>query len=166
VLFLGSTIGKFERPAAVEFLREVRRMLRRGDSLLLGTDLEKPVKQLLAAYDDPLGITAAFYLNLRACINRELDADFDLTGFRHLARYNPNARSIEMHLRSTCAHNVTLRAAGVGITLREDETIWTESCHKYASEEAHQLALNAGFRCEAQWIDQKWPFAESLLIAS
>ena len=81
VLFLGSTIGNFERPAAVEFLREVRRILRTGDSLLLGTDLEKPVAQLLAAYDDPLGITAAFNLNLLARINRELDANFMLPRF-------------------------------------------------------------------------------------
>jgi L-histidine N-alpha-methyltransferase len=165
VLFLGSTIGNFERPAAVEFLREVRQILRSGDSLLLGTDLEKPVAQLLDAYDDPLGITAAFNLNLLARINRELDADFDLSRFCHLARYNPRARSIEMHLRSTCPQTVTLGAAGLTIAFDEDETIWTESCHKYAPGDVHRLALNAGFRCEAQWIDQDWPFAENLLIA-
>ena len=166
VLFLGSTIGNFERPAAVEFLREVRRILRMGDSLLLGTDLEKPVAQLLAAYDDPLGITAAFNLNLLARINRELDADFVLTQFRHLARYNPAARRIEMHLRSTRAQTVNLRAAGVTLTLQEDETIWTESCHKYAPEEVPRLAAAGGFHCEAQWLDHEWPFAESLLIAT
>jgi len=165
VLFLGSTIGNFERPAAVEFLREVRRTLRAGDSLLLGTDLEKPVSQLLAAYDDPLGITAAFNLNLLARINRELDADFELTRFRHLARYNPVARSIEMHLRSTCRQTVTLHAAGLRLALDKDETIWTESCHKYAAGEVSLLAAQAGFRCEAQWLDQEWPFTESLLMA-
>lgn len=166
VLFLGSTIGNFERPAAIEFLREVRRILRTGDSLLLGADLEKPVAHLLAAYDDPLGITAAFNLNLLARINRELDADFVLTQFRHVARYNPEARCIEMHLRSTRTQTVTLRAAGFTLTLREDETIWTESCHKYAPDEVPQLAAAAGFSCEAQWLDQEWPFAESLLIAA
>jgi dimethylhistidine N-methyltransferase len=166
VLFLGSTIGNFERPAAAEFLREVRRILRTGDSLLLGTDLEKPVAQLLAAYDDPLGITAAFNLNMLARINRELDADFNLSRFRHLARYNAAARRIEMHLRSTCAQAVNLRAAGLTLTLKEDETIWTESCHKYAPEDVPLLALTTGFRCEMQWFDQEWPFAESLLIAA
>jgi L-histidine N-alpha-methyltransferase len=165
VLFLGSTIGNFERPAAVEFLREVRRILRTGDSLLLGTDLEKPAAQLLAAYDDPLGITAAFNLNLLARINRELDADFMLPRFRHLARYNPAARSIEMHLRSTCPQTVTLRAVGLALTLHEGETIWTESCHKYAAGEVPELATKAGFHCEAQWVDQEWPFAESLMFA-
>jgi len=165
VLFLGSTIGNFERPAAVEFLREVRRILRTGDSLLLGADLEKPVAQLLAAYDDPLGITAAFNLNLLARINRELDADFMLPRFRHLARYNPVARSIEMHLRSICTQTVILRAVGLALTLHEGETIWTESCHKYAADEVPELATKAGFHCEAQWVDQEWPFAESLLFA-
>jgi L-histidine N-alpha-methyltransferase len=165
VLFLGSTIGNFERPAAVQFLREVRRILRTGDSLLLGTDLEKPLPQLLAAYDDSLGITAAFNLNLLVRINRELDADFVLPQFRHLARYNHGARSIEMYLRSTCRQTVTLRAAGLSITLDENETIWTESCHKYAPEEVPRLATAAGFTCETQWLDHEWPFAESLLIA-
>ena len=166
VLFLGSTIGNFERPAAVEFLGEVRRILRTGDSLLLGTDLEKPVAQLLAAYDDPLGITAAFNLNLLARINRELEADFVLPQFRHLARYNPAARSIEMHLRSLCTQTVTLRAAGITITLEKDETIWTESCHKYTASEVPLLATKAGFDCTTQWLDHEWPFAESLLIAA
>ena len=100
VLFLGSTIGNFDRPAAAKFLREVRHILQPGDSLLLGTDLEKPIPQLLAAYDDPLGVTAAFNLNLLARINRELDADFVLEQFEHVARFNPEARSVEMHLRS------------------------------------------------------------------
>src|SRR6202030_1452577 len=84
VLFLGSTIGNFDRPAAANFLREMRRILKPGDSLLLGTALEKPIPQLLAAYDDPLGVTAAFNLNLVARINRELDADFILEQFEHL----------------------------------------------------------------------------------
>src|ERR1700688_4426589 len=88
VLFLGSTIGNFDRDAAERFLGEVRRILYPGDSLLLCTALEKPLPQLLAAYDDPLGVTAAFNLNLLARINRELGGDFDLAAFRHEARYN------------------------------------------------------------------------------
>ena len=165
VLFLGSTIGNFERPAAAEFLRAVRNILRAGDSLLLGTDLEKPVAQLLAAYNDPLGITAAFNLNLLARINRELYANFDLSRFHHLARYNPAERSIEMHLRSACTQSVTLHEVELTVAFREGETIWTESCHKYTAVEVLRLALNSGFRCEMQWLDQDWPFAESLLIA-
>ena len=111
MLFLGSTIGNFDRPAGVKFLAEVRRILEPGDSLLLGTDLEKPSAQLLKAYDDEIGVTAAFNLNLLARINRELDADFDLSQFAHVARINPEARSVEMHLQSKRRQTVRIPAA-------------------------------------------------------
>jgi L-histidine Nalpha-methyltransferase len=165
VLFLGSTIGNFDRPAAARFLREMRCILQPGDSLLLGTDLEKPVPQLLAAYDDPLGVTAAFNLNLLARINRELDADFVLDEFEHVARFNPEARSVEMHLRSRRNQSVTISRAGLSVSFRGGETIWTESSHKYGQTEPLKIAKDAGFFCKAQWIDQEWPFAENLFVA-
>jgi L-histidine Nalpha-methyltransferase len=165
VLFLGSTIGNFDRPAGVKFLAEVRRILEPADSLLLGTDLEKPSAQVLAAYDDELGVTAAFNLNLLARVNRELDADFDLRQFSHMARINHEARSVEMHLRSRRRQTVSIPAADVRVEFLEGETIWTESSHKYSTEEIFQMARDAGFRCEAQWIDEEWPFAENLLTA-
>src|SRR5690242_15992360 len=165
VLFLGSTIGNFDRPAAAGFLRKMRRILRPGDSLLLGTDLEKPIPQLLAAYDDSLGVTAAFNLNLLARINRELDADFILERFEHDARFNPEARSVEMHLRSRRNQVVTIPRAGLTVSFGEGETIWTESSHKYCPEEMSRIAREAGFFCKAQWIDQEWPFAENLFVA-
>ena len=165
VLFLGSTIGNFDRPAGVKFLAEVRRILQPGDSLLLGTDLEKSNAQLLKAYDDELGVTAAFNLNLLARINRELDADFDLGQFVHTARINREARSVEMHLRSKRRQTVRIPAADLRVEFLEGETIWTESSHKYSADEVFQMARAAGFRCQAQWIDEQWPFAESLLIA-
>ncbi len=166
VLFLGSTIGNFERPAGVRFLREVRRILQPGDSLLLGTDLEKPLPQLLRAYDDPLGVTAAFNLNLLARINRELGGDFILEQFQHEARFNREARSVEMHLRSRRNQTVTIPGAGFSVKLLEDETIWTESSHKYCLTEVVEIGKQAGFRCQTQWTDNDWPFAESLLIAA
>lgn len=165
VLFLGSTIGNFDRLPGENFLKEVRRILEPGDGLLLGTDLEKPVHQLLLAYDDPLGVTAAFNLNLLARINRELNADFDLTQFEHLARYNHLERRIEMHLRSTTHQTVHIPGARLTVRFRKDETIWTESSHKFAPEEVALIARQTGFQCAAQWIDQEWPFAESLLLA-
>jgi L-histidine Nalpha-methyltransferase len=165
VLFLGSTIGNFDRPAGVKFLSEVRRILQPGDALLLGTDLEKPTAQLLGAYDDELGVTAAFNLNLLARINRELDADFDLKHFKHLAKINPTTRSVEMHLQSLRRQTVNLRAAELVVEFQEGETIWTESSHKYSLDEILQMAQATGFRCDAQWIDDQWPFAENLLIA-
>ncbi len=165
VLFLGSTIGNFDRPAGVDFLRQVRRILSRGDCLLLGTDFEKPTWQLLPAYDDALGVTAAFNLNLLARINRELEGNFVLTDFAHEARFNPNARSVEMHLRSTKSQEVKIRRAGVSVKFREGETIWTESSHKYSPLEVCEIAGKAGFRCDAQFVDDQWPFAENLLVA-
>src|SRR5229473_2413520 len=165
VLFLGSTIGNFDRMAGLKFLNQVRRILKPGDSMLLGTDLEKSHAQMIAAYDDELGVTAAFNLNLLARINRELDADFDLGQFVHTARINPEARSVEMHLRSKRQQTVRIPAADLRVEFLEGETIWTESSHKYSVEEAFQMACDAGFCCQAQWIDDQWPFAESLLIA-
>jgi len=165
VLFLGSTIGNFDRDAAERFLTEVRRILFPGDALLLGTDLEKPLPQLLAAYDDPLGVTAAFNLNYLARINRELGADFDLASFRHEARYNIPHQRVEMHLRSTRDQNVSIPRSRCTVSFLENETIWTESSHKYRAEDISAMALRNGFRCDSQWIDTEWPFAESLLIA-
>jgi L-histidine Nalpha-methyltransferase len=165
VLFLGSTIGNFDRDAGIEFLAAIRRILHPSDSLLLGADLEKPAYQLIAAYDDELGVTAAFNLNLLARINRELDADFDVGHFVHEARINEQARSVEMHLRSTQAQRVTIPFGDLVIEFEEGETIWTESSHKYSAEEIFDMAGYADFRCDAQWIDSEWPFAENLLIA-
>src|SRR6201987_5832846 len=113
VLFLGITIGNFDRAAGIRFLSEVRSILQPGDSLLLGTDLEKSSSQLLAAYDDELGVTAAFNLNLLGRVNRELGADFALPQFKHVARINSEERSIEMHLESKRKQIVTIPAAEV-----------------------------------------------------
>ena len=165
VLFLGSTIGNFDRDAGDEFLREMRAILQAGDALLLGTDLEKSVGLQLLAYDDPAGVTAAFNLNLLGRINRELGADFDLSCFRHEARWNSAERRIEMHLRSTCRQTVQIPAASLRVMLDEDETIWTESSHKYRADEISGMATRTGFRCDGQWIDSEWPFAQNLLIA-
>jgi L-histidine Nalpha-methyltransferase len=165
VLFLGSTIGNFDRPAGDQFLREVRAILREGDALLLATDLEKPVSQLLLAYDDPAGVTAAFNMNLLARINRDLGADFDLKQFRHLARYDESERRVEMHLVSKAWQRITIREAGFRFYLREGETIWTESSHKYNPDEVIQMGSRTGFRCVQQWCDAEWPFAQNLFFA-
>jgi L-histidine Nalpha-methyltransferase len=165
VLFLGSTIGNFDRDAGDTFLRSVREILCPGDALLLGTDLEKSVVDQLLAYDDGPGVTAAFNLNLLARINRELGADFDLSQFRHEARWNAVERRIEMHLRSLRRQTVEIPAASLRVMLDEEESIWTESSHKYRPEEAIEMAERTGFRCEGQWIDEEWPFAQNLLVA-
>jgi L-histidine Nalpha-methyltransferase len=165
VLFLGSTIGNFDRPAGDQFLGEVRSILREGDALLLATDLEKPVPALILAYDDPAGVTAAFNKNLLARINRELGGDFDLTRFEHVVRWDAAERRIEMHLRSTVWQHVTIRNTGFRFHLREGETIWTESSHKYDPKAVVQMGERSGYRCAGQWFDSQWPLAQNLFFA-
>lgn len=166
VLFLGSTIGNFDAGADTRFLREVRQTLRTGDCLLLGTDLIKPRHQLIDAYHDPCGVTAAFNLNLLGRINRELDADFDLRRFEHLARFNEATQSIEMHLRSRCEQTVRVGDCDLTVEFAAGETIWTESSRKYTLQDVAQLAIASGFAMRAQWVDEKWPFANSLFVAA
>lgn len=165
VLFLGSSIGNLDRRDAVRFLKEVRCALANGDALLLGTDLEKPTHQLLAAYDDNLGVTRAFNLNLLARINRELDADFKFDAFEHRARFNGSTRNIEMHLESGRRQTVAIRNAGLSVTFEEGETILTEISHKYSCDEVLGMSEEAGFQCAEQFVDREWPFAENLLVA-
>jgi len=165
VLFLGSTIGNFDRPAGDQFLREVRNKLQKGDALLLATDLEKPVPQLLRAYDDSAGVTAAFNKNLLARINRELDANFDLARFDHIVRWDEAERRIEMHLRSTAWQQVNIRRAGMRFSFRAGETVWTESSHKYVPQDVVQMGERTGYRCVRQWFDCEWAFAQNLFVA-
>lgn len=165
VLFLGSTIGNFDRGADEQFLQGVRAILQKDDALLLATDLRKPLEMLLKAYDDPAGVTAAFNKNLLARINRELGADFNLSRFEHTVRYDTNEHRIEMHLRSACWQRVTIRKANFSCSLQKGETIWTESSHKYTLAQAAQLGSRAGFECSEQWVDSEWPFAQTLFLA-
>jgi dimethylhistidine N-methyltransferase len=165
VLFLGSNIGNFDPPAADEFLREIRMALSPGDALLLGADLVKPEKEILLAYDDPLGITAAFNKNLLLRINTELLADFDLSAFGHQAVWNPRERRVEMHLLSRRRQIVRISRAGCVVPFEEGETIWTESSYKYTPEEVGQMAASAGFRSVEQWVEPDALFALTLFTA-
>jgi dimethylhistidine N-methyltransferase len=162
LLFLGSTIGNFERRCAVDFLERVALHLHSGDALLIGFDLVKDVEIMLEAYDDPTGVTAAFNLNLVGRINRELDGDFDQREFTHEARWNRRERRIEMHLRARSNQRVNIHAANFACDIEAGETIWTESSHKYMPQEIAEIAEATGFREEARWVDEEWPFAESL----
>ncbi|MGH9703784.1 MAG: L-histidine N(alpha)-methyltransferase, partial [Candidatus Acidiferrales bacterium] len=116
-------------------------------------------------YDDPIGVTAAFNMNLLARINRELDADFDLKRFQHQVRYNEEERRVEMHLLSTENQIVHVRRASCAFSFRKGETIWTENSQKFNRVELVDMACKTGFRCEAQWVDTQWPFSQNLLTA-
>jgi L-histidine N-alpha-methyltransferase len=165
ILFLGSTIGNFTPDESRAFLRAVRERVRPGDTLLLGADLVKDPARLVAAYQDSLGVTAAFNLNLLARINRELDADFDLDNFVHEARYNEPCSRIEMHLRSLTAHSVRIGTTGMDIAFRKGETIWTESSHKFRAESVRALGEDTGWQTVRQWLDNSWGFSETLFAA-
>ena len=162
LLFLGSTIGNFERETVPEFLENVRSFLKPGDLFLVGADLIKPEAMLVDAYDDSLGVTAAFNLNLLRRINTELGGNFDLRAFRHRAVWNAEHRRIEIHLLSSVEQVVFVEALQFAVSFHEGETIWTESCHKFTVDELQAFGCEAGFEIVATWIDQEWPFAESL----
>lgn len=164
VLFLGSTIGNFEPAEARAFLRAVRGFLAPGDGLLLGADLQQDRAALLAAYDDALGVTAAFDLNLLVRINRELDGGFDPRRFAHRARWDAGARRVEMHLEARGAQRVRVAGAGIEACFRDGETVWTESSHKYLPGEPAAIGEECGYQPAGAWLDDAWPFAETLLV--
>jgi L-histidine Nalpha-methyltransferase len=151
VLFLGSNIGNFDPPGADAFLRAIRAAEAPGDRLLLGADLVKPEVELLLAYDDPLGVTAAFNRNLLVRVNRELGADFDLDGFTHRARWNADASRVEMHLVSARQQRVRIPASGLDVLFESGESIWTESSYKYRPDEIARMLARAGFATVSQW---------------
>jgi dimethylhistidine N-methyltransferase len=165
LLFLGSTIGNFAEDEMLSFLRRVRGHLRAGDVFMMGTDLVKSSTQLLAAYDDAAGITAAFNLNLLARINRELNGNFELRRFRHEARWVADQSRIEMHLVSKASQSVTIAGAKCEAFFEDGESIWTESSRKFLPSFLQSAATHAGFAVSGQWVDQEWPFAENLWIA-
>jgi L-histidine Nalpha-methyltransferase len=162
VLFLGSSIGNFNQEEGVEFLSQARGILQPGDALLLAADLVKPVEKLIVAYDDPAGVTAAFNLNLLGRINRELHADFDLRNYAHEALYNEETHSVEMHLRARVDQMVRIESLGMDVCIRQGESIWTETSHKYFLHELQSLARDTQFHFGGQRIDETWGFAENL----
>lgn len=162
VLFLGSTIGNFSRNQIPSFLRSIRTLLQPGDTFLLGADLVKPAEVLELAYDDPAGVTSAFNKNLLAHLNVSFHGNFDLTRFQHVAWYNHAESRIEMFLESLEDQNATLPDLDLCVRLRRGERIRTELCHKFTVEELRDFARGAGFHVAREWIDEEWPFAESL----
>jgi dimethylhistidine N-methyltransferase len=163
VLFLGSSIGNLDFDAAVSMLASLRTLLSPGDTLFLGADLKKSKTVLEPAYDDPLGVTAAFNLNLLGRINRELGGNFDLAAFAHRAFYNETAGRIEMHLVSRRAQSV--RVGSDTFNFAEGESIHTENSYKYDDATLDALAAQAGYRIERQWTDGNGWFADLLMVA-
>jgi L-histidine Nalpha-methyltransferase len=157
VLYIGSSIGNFEPDESICMLRRIRRSLRAGDALLLGTDMAKSPKVMVPAYDDAQGVTAEFNKNILARLNRELDADFDLAAFRHLAVWNKRCSRMEMYLASVQAQSVFLSDIDMDVSFAEGERIHTENSYKYSSEMVEKIVRESGFKLEQSWHDrQKW----------
>ena len=162
VLLLGSNIGNFSPDEARNFLRMMHRSLAPGDALLLGVDLVKPEPVLVAAYDDALGVTAAFNKNILLRINRALGANFDLLAFDHRAVWNAAASRVEMHLVSVVEQRIEISALDLVISFEVGETIWTESSYKYTAHGFSELVESAGFRRAGEWIHGEHAFLEAL----
>ena len=165
IAFLGSNIGNFDPPASDALLRRIRASLEPGGGFLVGVDLVKPERDLVLAYDDPLGVSAAFNLNILARINRDLRGDFDLRAFRHRAVWNAALSRMEMFVVSTRPQHVRIDAIDLDLTLNTDEAIWTESSYKYTPDVLARLLDAAHFEPVEQWIDRDDPFALTLARA-
>lgn len=164
-LFLGSNISNFGRDEAPAFLRALRRVLGEGDALLLGADLKKDRNVLEPAYDDALGITAAFNLNLLARVNRELDGDFNLHAFKHHAFYNEEIGRVEIYVESMRPQTVTIGKLGIEVQFAAGERIHTENSYKYDLTGIAQLATETSFSCTRTWLDSQKRFSSNLLLA-
>lgn len=157
VYFPGSTIGNFEPHEAAKLLSQIAPLCGTGGGLLIGIDLQKDRETLEAAYNDSKGITAEFNLNLLRCINRELDGNFHLERFRHVATYNEELGRVEMFLQSLRDQVVTV--AGTTFDLVANELICTEYSHKYTVKGFSQMAAKAGLTLRKQWTDDEQRFA-------
>ena len=163
-LFLGSNIGNFDAPEAQAFLRALRRVLKANDALLLGADLRKSPEVLEAAYDDSLGVTAAFNLNQLVRINRELDADFDIEAFGHVARWNATEERIEMWLRAATGQRVRIEALDLTVNFAAGEEMLTEVSCKFRPESVTAELSAAGLRQIHWWTDATADFGLSLAV--
>lgn len=161
VLFLGSSIGNLDHPSAAALLRDVRRIMKNDDALFIGFDLAKDKAVLEPAYNDALGVTAAFNLNVLARINRELGGTFRLESFSHRAFFNEKESRIEMHLVAKEAQRV--RIGDLEVSFGRGESIHTENSYKYDEQTIERLAREAGFRVERRWTDDRGWFADVLL---
>jgi L-histidine Nalpha-methyltransferase len=165
VFFLGSTIGNLDADDSIALLRDIKMLLLPGDALLLGVDLRKPKPILDAAYNDILGITAAFNLNLLQRINRELRGRFDLSAFAHRAFFDEEQSRIEMHLVSLREQSVLIDELEMEVAFHEGETIHTENSYKYDATSVGALAQQSGFKVDQRWTDSNGWFADVLMVA-
>jgi dimethylhistidine N-methyltransferase len=161
--FPGSTIGNFIPWSATDLLRQFRALLGPGSQLLIGMDRVKPVDRLIAAYDDPEGVTAQFTLNMLTRVNRELEGDIPVDAFRHEARWNDILSRIEIHL--VAKRDVSFSILGESFSFAQGSSIHVENSHKYGQRGGRVLLLAGGWTPIAEWADPAGDFAEILAVA-
>ena len=154
IIFLGSSYGNFLPKEGKIFLKKINSIMKKEDLFLIGLDLVKDKEILENAYDDSMGITAKFNLNILSRINDELDADFNLKNFKHVAKYNDRDQRIEMYLKSDVNQSVVISKANLSLKLKEGEMIHTEHSHKYTIPQINGLMNDAGFVMENIWSDK------------
>ena len=164
IAFLGSTIGNLDPDARARFFADIRSAMGPGDAFLLGTDLVKDTSRLVRAYDDAAGVTATFNRNVLAVVNRELDADFDIDAFEHVALWDAEHEWIEMRLRSTRAHDVTLGDLDMRVSFAAGEQMRTEISAKFRPEGVARELGAAGLDMVRFWTDPAGDFGLSLSV--
>ena len=163
IIFLGSSFGNFPPKEGKTFLEKINSVMKKSDLFLIGLDLVKNKKTLEKAYDDSQGITAKFNLNVLSRINDELDADFDLTNFKHIAMYNEKDQRVEMYLKSLVNQSVIISKANLSLKISQDELIHTEHSHKYTISQIQEMMKDAGFEIKEMWQDSQNLFSLSLV---
>jgi dimethylhistidine N-methyltransferase len=163
IVFLGSSFGNFTPNDGKLFLQKIFSTMKSGDLFLIGLDLVKDKQILESAYDDSLGVTAKFNLNVLSRINDELDADFDLNNFSHYSIYNENDQRIEMNLKSLVSQSVIIAKSNLSLYLDENELIHTEYSHKYNLSQIKKLLNDVGFEIKNTWLDDNEYFSLTLV---
>jgi L-histidine Nalpha-methyltransferase len=162
LMFLGSNIGNFLRENALQFFRDLRAVMNDNDRLFVGFDMQKDPRVIVAAYDDPQGVTAAFNLNLLTRINRELGANFDITKFSHYAQYRPVECAARSFLISREKQTVEIRALGRSFEFDQWEAIFMEISQKYTRAMIEEFAAESGFEIETEFFDHENFYVDSL----
>lgn len=163
IAFLGSSFGNFTPEDGKIFLKKINSIMKSKDLFLIGLDLVKDKQILENAYDDSQGITAKFNLNVLERINDELDADFNLKNFKHLARYNEKEQRVEMYLQSLTDQSVVISKSDLALKLKKDELIHTEHSHKYTVKQIEDLMISSGFEIKRMWLDDDKNYSLTLV---
>jgi dimethylhistidine N-methyltransferase len=163
IIFLGSSYGNFNPNDGKIFLKKINSVMKKDDLFLIGLDLVKNKKTLENAYDDSQGITAKFNLNVLSRINDELDADFDLDNFQHVAKYNEKDQRIEMYLKSLANQSIIISKANLSLKMTQGELIHTEHSHKYTLAQIEEVMDQTDFKIKEIWLDETENYSLSLV---